>query len=247
MESIDKKYRKVRAFLDILNKINKEFIEEEAVGEDYYSPFHESYQLERVVSEIWDKSVEFVVEKERSANCPNISVNLGKIKDKLIKKYGVLGFSSIFIKNYIKTHYLKKSDKLSYEEILQEARKTLPVIWADYKRAIFGRKKMELDDIWEKDKLILKVYRGTYTYENQTMLGAIEKLTKIVIEGESPTTVKAGELSGIFSSRNEEVYRTHQIYGKNIVKARPYKNGKFLLWFKDEKTAKKVGKALIRG
>jgi len=242
MERIDKKYRKVRKFVNTLNKINKEFIEEEAIGEDYYSPFHESYQLERVVSEIWDKLVEFVVEKERSAKCPNIKINPGEIKDRLIKKYGVLGFSSIFISNYIKTHYLKKSDKLSYEEILQKARKTLPVIWVKY-----GRKKTELDDIWEKDKLKLRVYWGAYTYENQTMLGAIEKLTKIVIEGESPTTAKAGELSGIFSSRGEEVYRTHQIYGRNIVKARPYKNGKFLLWFKNEKTARKVAQALIRG
>jgi len=79
------------------------------------------------------------------------------------------------------------------------------------------------------------------------MLGAIEKLTKIVMKGESPTTVTAGELSGIFCSRGEEVYRTHQIYGKNIVKARPYKNGKFLLWFKNERTARKVAEALIRG
>lgn len=242
MESVDKKYRKVRKFVNTLDEINKEFIEEEAVGEDYHSPFHESYQLERVVSDIWDKVVEFVVEKERSAKCPNISINPGEIKDKLIKKYGVLGFSSTFISNYIKTHYINKSDKLSYEEILREARKTLPVIWGNH-----TRKKIQLDDIWEKDKLKLRVYWGAYTYENQTMLGAIEKLTKIVIEGESPTTVRAEELSGIFSSRNEEVYRTHQIYGKNIIKARPYKNGKFLLWFKDERTARKVAEALIRG
>ena len=242
MERIDKKYRKVRKFVNTLDEINKEFIEEEAVGEDYYSPFHESYQLERVVSEIWDKLVEFVVEKERSAKCPNIKINPGEIKDRLIKKYGVLGFSSIFISNYIKTHYLKKSDKLSYEEILREARKTLPVIWVKH-----SQKKIELNDIWEKDKLILRVYRGTYTYGNGTMLGAIEKLTKIVIGKESPTTAKVGELSGIFSSRGQDVYRTHQIYGKNIVKARPYKNGKFLLWFKNEKTARKVAEALIRG
>jgi len=242
MESIDKKYRKVRGFLDTLNKINKEFMEEETIPEDYYSPFHESYQLERVVSEIWDKLVEFVVEKERSAKCPNIKINPGEIKDRLIKKYGVLGFSSTFISNYIKTHYINKSDKLSYEEIFREARKTLPIIWGNH-----TRKKIQLDDIWEKDKLKLRVYFGGYSYKNQTMLGAIEKLTKIVMKGESPTTAKAGELSGIFSSRGEEVYRTHQIYGRNIVKARPYKNGKFLLWFKNERTAKKVAEALIRG
>jgi len=243
MESIDKKYRKVRKFVNTLDEINKEFIEEEAIGEDYYSPFHENYQLERVVSEIWDKLVDFVVEKERSAKCPNIrSINIREIKDRLIKKYGVLGFSSTFISNYIKNHYLKKLDKLSYEEILREARKTLPVIWIKH-----GRKKIELEDIWEKDKLILKVYFGGYSYKNQTTLGAIEKLTEIVMEGESPTTAKAGELSAIFSSRGEEVYRTHQIYGRNIIKARPYKNGKFLLWFKNERTARKVAEALIRG
>jgi len=241
MESIDKKYRKVKGFLGVLHKINREFIEGEGIEEDYYSPFHKEYELEAIVKEIRDKLAEFTVNKEGRANCPNVTINVAKIMERVSKKYGQLGFSSILIKNYIKTHYLKKSDKLSYEEILQEARKTLPVIWTHYKR-----KKIKLEDIWEKDKLKLRVYWGAYSYQNQTMLGAIEKLTTIVIEGGSPTTAKAGELSGIFSSRGEEVYRTHQIYGKNIVKARPYKNGKFLLWFKDEKTARKVAEALIR-
>ncbi len=240
MESIDKKYRKVKGFLKVLHKVNREFIEEEAVEEDYYNPFHKDYELEAMIKEIRDKLIEFTVKKEGRANCPNVTINVAQIMERVSKKYGQLGFSSIFITNYIKIHYLKKSDKLSYEEILQEARKTLPVIWNH------GRKKIELDDIWEKDRLKLRVYWGTYTYENQTMLGAIEKLTKIVIEEESPTTVIAGQLSGMFSSRSEEVYTTHQIYGKNIVKARPYKNGKFLLWFKNEKTARKVAEALIR-
>ena len=241
MESIDKKYRKVKGFLETLKEINKQFIEEEEIEEDYYSPFHESYQLERLIQEMRDKLIDFAVKKECRTYCPNITINVAEVTEKVNKKYGALGFSSTFISNYIKTHYINKSCKLSYEEILREARKTLPVIWNH------GHKKIELDDIWEKDKLKLRVYWGAYTYENQTMLGAIEKLTKIVIEGESPTTVKAGELSGIFSSRGEEVHRTHQIYGKNIIKARPYKNGKFLLWFKDDKTARKVAEALIRG
>ena len=242
MNSIDKKYRKVKGFLGVLDQINREFIEKEAVEEDYYSPFHKEYELEAMIKDIRDKLVEFTVNKEGRANCPNITINVGKITERVNKKYGQLGFSSTFISNYIKTHYINKSDKLSYEEILQKARKTLPVIWVKH-----GQKKIELDDIWEKDKLKLRVYYGAYAYENQTMLGAIEKLTKIVIGRESPTTAEAGELSGIFSSRGEEVYTTHQIYGRNIVKARPYKNGKFLLWFKNERTARKVAQALIRG
>ena len=242
MKSIDKKYRKVKGFLKILHEINREFIEEEGIEEDYYSPFHKDYELEAIIKKIRDELIEFTIKKEGRANCPNVTINVAKTMERVRKKYGQLGFSSVFIKNYIKTHYINKSDKLSYKEILQEARKMLPVIWGNQ-----GRKEIELDDIWEKDKLKLRVYWGAYTYENQTMLGAIEKLTKIVIEGESSTRVKAGELSWIFSSRGEEVYRTHQIYGKNIVKARPYKNGKFLLWFKDENTARKVAEALTRG
>jgi len=242
MENIDKKYRKVKGLLKVLHEVNREFTAEEGIEENYYGPFHKEYDLEAMIKEIRDKLIEFTVNKEGQANCPNITINTAKIMERVSKRYGQLGFSSIFISNYIKTHYLKKSDKLSYEQILQEARKTLPVIWTHY-----TRKKIELKDIWEKDKLKLNVYRGDYSYKNETRLGAIEKLTKIVIGGESPTTAEAGELSGIFSSRGEEVYRTHQIHGKNIVKARPYKNGKFLLWFKNERTAKKVAEALIRG
>jgi len=128
VESIDKKYRKVRKFLATLTQVNKEFIGQEQIAEDYYSPFRESYQLETVVSDIWNRVVEFVVEKERSAKCPNVTTNPGEIKDKLIKKYGVLGFSSTFIKKYIKIHYINKADKLSYQEILDEAQKMLPTI-----------------------------------------------------------------------------------------------------------------------
>lgn len=242
MESIDKKYRKVKGFLKVLHEINREFTAEEGIKEDYYSPFHKEYDLETMIKDMRDKLIKFTVNKEGRASCPNITIDVAKIMERVSKKYGQLGFSSIFISNYIKTHYLKKSDKLSYEEILREARKTLPVVWTHYKR-----KKIELEDIWEKDKLILRVYCGGYSYNNQMTLGAIEKLTKIVIGRESPTTAEAGRLSEIFSSRGEEVYTTHQIYGRNIVKARPYKNGKFLLWFKNERTAKKVAEALIRG
>jgi len=240
MESIDKKYRKVKGFLETLKEINKQFVEEEGIEEDYYSPFHKDYELEAIIKKTRDELIEFAVKKEHQTYCPNITINVAEITEKVNKKYGALEFSSTFIKNYIRTHYLKKSDKLSYEEILQEARKMLPTIWVK-----FGQRKVKLEDILQKNRLSLKLYWGSYSYENSTRLAAIEKLTKIVIEGESPTTVRATQLS--IRYQGDELYRTHEIYGKNIVKARPYKNGKFLLWFKDEETARKVAEALIRG
>ena len=240
MESIDKKYRKVKGFLETLKEINRQFTEEEGIEEDYYSPFHKDYELKNIIEKIREELIQFTVRKEQSTHCPNLTIDIPDLRDKLDRKYGELGFSSTFIASYIKRKYLTKSDKLSYNEVLEEAKKLLPVLWGDH-----GRKKVKLEDIHEKNRLTLRLYREGYFYYNHKPLAAIEKLTKILIDGVSPTTVQAYFLPPCFSSRAEDLYGTHKTYDENIVKARNFKNGKLILYFKNEETAKKVGKALV--
>lgn len=241
MNEIDKKYRRIRKSLDTLTQVDGEFIEEESLKEAYDSPFHKLYELKNIIEKIREELIQFTVRKEESTHCPNLTIDIPDLRDKLDRKYGLLGFSSAFIASYIKRKYLAKSDKLSYNEILEEAKKLRPVLWGDH-----GRKKVKLEDIHEKNRLILRLYREGYFYYNHRPLAAIEKLTNILIDQVSPTTVWAYFLPPCFSNKAEDLYGTHKTHDKNIVKARNFKNGKLILYFKDEETARKVGEALIR-
>ncbi|GAJ16393.1 unnamed protein product, partial [marine sediment metagenome] len=77
-------------------------------------------------------------------------------------------------------------------------------------------------------------------------LTALEKLVKIVLDDEDPTTVTGHKISTIYwQNTGDEYYRTNELEDKNIEKVRAHKNNKFLVYFTDEEKARKVAQALL--
>jgi len=86
----------------------------------------------------------------------------------------------------------------------------------------------------------------SYYPNSRDGLTALEKLAKIVLDDEDPTTVSADKISTIYWQKTgDDYYRTHELQDKNIEKVRAHKNNKFLVYFRDEERARKVAQALL--
>jgi len=241
LDGIEEKYNQVKAFMGTLGKISREFNTEQGITEDYAGPFNQRYDLERLVAEIRKNLISFLVQKLNSELCPNVTINSSDIDKLMSEKFGELGFSAHFIHHHIQANFITRSDTLSREEILTKARHLLPSRWDNH-----GRRKPTLDELVKGRKLTLQAYMESYYPNSRDGLTALEKLAKIVLDDEDPTTVSADEISTIYWQKTgDDYYRTHELQDKNIEKVRAHKNNKFLIYFRDGEKARKVAKALL--
>lgn len=239
LNSIEEKYQKVKAFLETLGKISQEFNAEEGITEEYFGPFNQVHELSNLIEKLRSDIIGYSVQKLNSKFCPNIPINASEIEKLLTEKFGELGFSAKFIYSHIQDNFVINSDQLSLKEILIKAKDLLPILWAKH-----GRRDATLEDILEGRKLILRAYMDSYPREGLT---AIEKLIKITLDNENPSTVTANGISSVYRQlRGDEFYRIRELNDSNVEKVRAYKNHKFLIYFKDEEKAMKVAKVLLK-
>ena len=242
LDGIEEKYNQVKAFMGTLGKISQEFNEEQGIGEEYLGPFNQRYDLERLVGEIRKNLIHFLVGQLNTELCPNVTISASDLEKQLTEKFGELGFSAHFIHHHIEANFVTRSHALSQEEILTKARHLLPTIWDNH-----GRRKPTLDELVKGRKLTLQAYMESYYPNSRDGLTALEKLAKIVLDHEDPTTVSADKISTIYWQKTgDDYYRTHELQDKNIEKVRAHKNNKFLVYFKNEDKARKVAEALLR-
>ncbi len=242
-DSIEEKYNQVKAFMGTLGKINREFNTEQGITEDYAGPFRQLHELESLVKEVRKNLIYFLVRHLNTELCPNVTISEEDIEKQLTEKFGELGFSAHFIHHHIQANFVTRSDALSREEILTKARHLLPSRWDNH-----GRRKPTLDELVKGRKLTLQAYMDSYYPNSRDGLTALEKLAKIVLDDEDPTTVSADKISTIYWQKTgDDYYRTHELQGKNIEKVRAHKNHKFLIYFTDEEKARKVAQALLLG
>ena len=241
LDGIEEKYQQVKAFMGTLGKINKEFNAEQGITEDYSGPFNQRYELERLVAHVRKNLIYFLVRQLNTELCPNVTISEEGIEKELTEKFGELGFSADFIFHHIQANFATRSVTLSREEILAKARYLLPSLWDNH-----GSRKPTLDELVKGRKLVLQAYMDSYYPNSRTGLTALEKLAKIVLDDEDPTTVSADKISTIYWQKSgDDYYRTHELQDKNIEKVRAHKNNKFLVYFRDEEKAQKVAKALL--
>lgn len=241
LDGIEEKYNQVKAFMGTLGTINREFNTEQGITDDYRGPFHKGYELENLIADVRKNLISFLVQKLNTELCPNVTIIASDIDKQLTEKFGELGFSADFIHHHIQANFVTRSAALSEEEILTKARHLLPILW-DHSE----RKKLTLDDILKGRKLVLNAYMESYYANSRDGLTALEKLVKIVLDDEDPTTVSADKISTIYWQKTgDDYYRTHELQDKNIEKVRAHKNNKFLIYFKDEEKARKVATALL--
>lgn len=245
LDDMEEKYNQVKAFIETLGKINREFNSEQGITEDYAGPFRQLHELESLVVQVRKNLIYFLVGKLNTELCPNVTISDSDIDKELTEKFGELGFSAHFIHHHIEANFVTRSAALSQEEILTKARYVLPTLWDNH-----GRRELTLDDILKGRKLIVRAYMDSYSSNSRDGLTALEKLVKIVLDDEDPRTVTADKISTIYNcsyqNREYEYYRTQQLEDKNIEKVRAHKNHKFLVYLTDEEKAQKVAQALLK-
>lgn len=240
LDGIEQKYQQVKAFIEALAQINKSFNAEQGITEAYLGPFNKGYELQALVAKVRDDLLNFVVNKLNAEYCPNVPINLHLLKEELNKKYNELGFNLGFITEHIRLRYVARRETLSREEITSQARQLLPTLWGPS-----GRREPKLEDIQQGRKLVLRLYMESIYSDKFKRLAAIEKLIKIALDGADPAIVTDSNLSTAYWKN--EPYITREVQDPNIEKTRAHKNGKFLIYFKDEDKARKVAEALLKG
>ncbi|MBA7716933.1 hypothetical protein ES703_126018 [subsurface metagenome] len=243
LDGIEEKYNQVKAFMGTLGKISREFNEDQGITEDYSGPFNQRYDLERLVAEIRKNLIHFLVGQLNTELCPNVTISASDIDKLMSEKFGELSFSAHFIHRHIQANFATRSDALSREEILTKARHLVPSRWDNH-----GRRKSTLEELVKGRKLTLQAYMDSYYPNSRDGLTALEKLAKIILDDEDPTTVSADEISTIYWHKTgDDYYRTYDLQDKNIEKVRAHKNNKFLVYFRDEEKARQVAQALLLG
>lgn len=241
-EKVDEYYEEVLAMVTRLKRVNEEFNKDEGIdpGEHYLGPFHQVYELEGIARKIRDDLLEYVVRKLNKSRCPNVTVEIGPLKEKLIEKFGELGFSMKFISGYIGTHYVAHSEGMSRKEILAKAKHLLPVIWLS---GPYGRKKLTVDDIVDGRKLVLHAYMESTYGNTRDGVIALDKLIGMTLDDLPAARVVSYDLFHVFRLAP---YSTHEMSGDHIDKMRAYKNNKLLIYFRTEEKAQKVAEALLK-
>ena len=238
LDGIEEKYQEVKAFIETLAQINTDLNEEQGITEAYLGPFNKGYELQALVAKVRDDLLSFVVGKLHAEHCPNVLIDLHSLKEELNKKYSELGFNLGFITEHIRLRYVARREILSREEITSQARQLLPTLWG-----LGGRREPKLEDIQQGRRLVLCLYMESFYSDKFKRLAAIEKLIKIALDGADPAIVTDSNLSTAYWKN--EPYITHEVQDLNIEKTRAYKNGKFLIYFKDEDKARKVAETLL--
>ena len=238
LDGIEQKYQQVKVFIEALAQINRVFNEEQGITEAYLGPFNKGYELQALVAKVRDDLLSFVVNKLNAEYCPNVPIDLHLLKEELNKKCGELGFNLGFITEHIRLNYVARRETLGREEITSQARQLLPTLWGPS-----GRREPKLEDIQRGRRLVLRLYMESIYSDKYKRLAAIEKLIKIALDGADPAIVTDSNLST--SYWKNKPYITHEIQDPNIEKTRAHKNGKFLIYLKDEDKARKVAEALL--
>lgn len=237
-ERVDEYYEEVTAMVKRLERVNEDFNKDEGIKEDYQGPFNKTYELQGMIRKIRDDLLGYVVRKLNKSRCPNVTVEIAPLKEKLIDKFGELGFSMKFISGYIGTHYVAHSEGMSRKEILDKAKHLLPVIWVQH-----GRKKLTVDDIVDGRKLVLHAYMDSTYGNTRDGVIALDKLIRMTLDHVPAAEVVSYSLFHVFRLAP---YSTHEMAGDHIEKMRAYKNNKLLIYFRTEEKARRVAEALLK-
>lgn len=239
-ERVDEYYEEMTAMLERLKRVNEDFNKDEGIEEDYMGPFNKMHELEGMVRKIRDDLLEYEVRKLNKSRCPNVTIEIAPLKEKLIEKFGDLGFNMKFISGYIGTHYVAHSEGMSRMEILIKAKHLLPVIW---RSGPYGRKKLTVEDIVDGRKLVLHAYMDSIYGNTRDGVIALDKLIRMTLDDLPAAKVVSYSLLHVFRLAP---YSTHEMSDDHIEKMRAYKNHKLFIYFKTEEKAQRVAEALLK-
>jgi hypothetical protein len=246
---LEQEYNSIKHIVDLMEDYGKPYkVKAEENKGWVLNPF-ENYDVETGIKNIRDDLMREIIE-ELSKEIPNVKINVDNIKKEMVEKLGEFGLSVELLKEIIDRDYISNAERLSLEEMFGNARRLLPVIWADS-----NRKKIEVKDILDKHRLKLEVsiqdygWHGEHDYkfnEDSQNISALDKICGLVAYPQTtPITIDNSKLTDVLAFSRTPFDYDIDVNDRHIVKIRVYKNGKFILTFDSEENALKVAKALV--
>jgi len=247
-ERINQYWQMVKETEEKLNKLAAQF-KEEWNTEKYENPLEEGYAMNQLVENIRKRLISFIVTRYNKAYCPNVTININDVIQEM--KIEENGFDALEIAKHIRKKYILNAASLSFREILNNARKLLPVFWENY-----SRRQTTKADILEGRKLILRMPLTDYgksvspenryylNSDNLKNLNAFEKFVKVVIDKKSPLDVENGDLANLYPYHSSDMFETKEYKRNHIERLRLFKNSKLAIWMDSEKNASIVAETL---
>ncbi len=214
---------------------------------EYESPFDVEYEIKNLADKVEKDLTKFVV--RLVVGGLNVSVNVDEVYGRFKGK-----FNAVEIAKYVETEYLSRADDLAFKHTLEKARELLPYsVRNSYSYEEDPDAKLKLAKIQKKNKLVLQ-YHLDWGFGAPVMYGfleaapALEKLARIVLKGEKPSTVRALDITHAYwnNTTAEEVLQKKELAGP-IQAVKVHKNGNVYFWFESEENARKVAEVLIYG
>jgi len=241
LDLLNKLWERVRMLPGLLKLADKTIREVLKLPEEYGTPFNYGVLLENYISRIEEDMIIFVA--FHMTKDLNLTVDMSSI----IKHFQGR-FDAFEVANYIESKYLSRADEIALKRIRSNVRSMIPP-----DPDIYDDPEKIMEKILEKNKLVLHCYLEAYGFHEPVnkrevldSIADVFKFAKIVLEGKPPSTVKAEEVYSAYSAYRSDFFEKKEFWGP-IVAVKVYKNGNIRFWFRNEKDAKEVARAIVYG
>ncbi len=214
-------------------------------GYDQFSSF--SRDCFDALREMRDNIIHHYAALMQQRYIPNISLETADI-EKMIATLGADHFDAYIVAAKVK-ELMSKSSDISMEEIWNKTRRLMPYAYSDDHS--WGPVSKP-GQILEGKRLKIHVYVRTYgsdfasiDSDDMESVAALDKISRIVLEGADPANVTSRVSESLFHRRGEGEIFTKIPCAGPIVSIRFFKNGKFSVEYRDEESARKVAEVLV--
>ena len=234
LEKLEEYWKQLEEILDKIQELHEKFMKEFSVDK-IESIFYPITREKIHYKKILDILARLVIRATTSSL--NININVSEIKEKLKE------FKDIQkVVEYINDKYIKHADEIAFNQILERARKLLPL-------------NPSIEQILKGNKLILRHYcnlrdPAPYLGDFLNSATALEELAIIVLKQERPSTVHPcyDIFNTYWNLDPQTITEKKQLPPGNPIRAvKLYKNGRVDFWFETPEDARKVAEVLING
>uniref|UniRef100_A0A7C2SK97 DUF4942 domain-containing protein n=1 Tax=Archaeoglobus fulgidus TaxID=2234 RepID=A0A7C2SK97_ARCFL len=240
LDLLNKLWERIEMIPELFKHFHEIIIEAFKLPEDSWTPFLYKFKLNDCITWIKEAMIRFVV------NLMTEDMNLPIDRDDIVMRFRDK-FDAFELVNYVEKEYFSRADELALEMIIRSVEDMIP----SYLDLLSPEEKIA--GILEKNRLVLFHYLempDPWEPVNRTeiinSIANIFKLAKIILASEPPSTVKAEEVYEAYRALHGDFFEKKE-FGGPIVAVKVYKNGNIRFWFRNEKDAKEVARAIVYG
>jgi hypothetical protein len=236
IQQMQKTYARIKQALAVAKKAEQSLIE--ALPNSSIATFSHITEFELLTNQVRNSMVVTFIDiyrKELLGN--NVTINPDEFINAMNEARGPLELDFDLLQEML-APYLTRKDELAWREIVNDARRLIPIVWIDGEQTpVISAKGRTLN-------LNLFISREYYYIEFHQLkaLSAIEKLVHHILTRVPPSKVEAKQLELIYRTCNfnkERMFATHKL-SPPFDEIKLYKNSRLDLVFRSQETCEQV-------